>query len=1227
MSLPAVRGFAYGCRACLPSAQLCRDAVVTKGEFFRDETERTQRLRSSGRRRGRLRRKSTYFGAILGFMILLIAAAPSIVCQSPIARNLISSTLPNYGFEGGVQSVRIGWLTPLRIDGLELTGAAAGTHLKVESVETAITLVQAMRGLSDLGEISVRGVLAEVFVTDGRSSVEDDLVLALADDDSSSGDEAGSDLPGLTGKITTQDITVHVTDQVTKQRWSAEKLQADLQLDHELADVNFSTVLTDSAGGSGEIEGRLQYPLAGGKPYQLNLVTQRTPLSLASLAKRRLGESGASIPSQIGGDVTGSMTIEGGVGDTISVSLSPMEFRNFVASDPSLGERVWRNGLTVVSGAATLEDTRIVGRKLLLTTDFGSASFDGAFNTSLSLAGDANPAAWLEALDGSAGVSIDLVAFERAMPGLIPLRDQAEISAGGLSAEISSAFEAGNVRRSHWNLKTQPIRANAAGRTVVIEPATLVASIRVADGELAADTVRLESSFASATVEGDLSRGRLTGDIQFGRLASMIQPLLDMPELSLAGQTTAEMTWAAEAGDVWRLQGKANATDLVLALPGGISLQQPAISGDVDATGRWTAGSLGELSSLMVRVITSGLEATADLTAPVANPSATTPLPLRLSSRGRLEALAALLGPWMPESIHTLQGGYTADALAAIALSSGEIVAAKLQVEEPRVGYGEQLYVQPQLVVDFDGRYAWPDGELDAKKLTIVGDALSAAVQGSITPMKMNMEVAWRAKLDRLHTAVRPSLAKIPGNIQGSGASVGNTQPVAFRGAAPPPSSSYAFAGDCDGRIKISQSPESSIMRIESSTSASDLTIIDPQSMTTTVGPPRAKTVWTERSLNLDALLEYDTKDGQVNAEKLQLVTDWLATTLKGKALWNEAVGDVAIGGTARVKMPAVATQLTTLLGTPVRLEGIHETPIEMVAARQGTGPVALAINTTLGWEAGEVAGVRFGLTEIPIAVNETTVSVKPATIPVEQGRLQLAGDLHYSPGPIWASVRPGVVAENIRLTPELTSQWLQYLAPMAANATRIEGTFGIELAEAIVNLDQPMGSKVRGSLRINGINMDSGPVANQLISSVKQIQQLVRGGAAEPVTVDSKRLVTFPAQSVDFEFVNGVVSHQRMFMEIDRARIITSGQVHADQRINLVTQVPLDPSWLGSDLKGLAGKTVTLPITGTLSRPTLDAAAIRSLVTELGTKALQTTAESYLEKQIGRGFEKLLGR
>lgn len=1197
---------------------------MTKGDIFRDDVERTQRLRSNGRRRGRLRRKSTYLLLILGFLILLVVAAPSLVCQSPLAKSFLTSTLAKYGFEGGVESIQIGWVTPLRIEGLELTGTTAGSHLLIDRVETDVTILKCISGLSDLGEIAVRGMVVDIFVTDGHSSLEDDIAILLADDQADDEeDSTDSSSSSMLAKISAKNVAVRVTDSVTKTQWIADQSKADIDLNQEKIDITFSTVMTDPAGGSGEMEGRIQYPMEAGKPYELNLVTQRIPLSLASLAKRRLGESGAAIPSQISGDTTGSMTVSGGVGDAISVSVTPMEFRNFVASDPSLGDRVWRNGLTAISGSVTIDGDRILGRNLQLTTDFGSASFNGAFNTSMSLAGETNPAAWLEALDGSAGATIDLVAFEKALPGVIPLRDEVEITAGNFSAEVTSAIEAGSIRRSYWNLKTQPIRAIASGRAVAIEPATLVASLRVTGGQFSADSLRLQSAFANASADGDLARGRIKGDIQFSRLAAMIQPLLDMPEMSLVGQATGEMNWAAEAGDLWRLDGRAEASDLVITLPGGINFQQSSLRGDVDASGRWSGGALRQMDSLEMSLATSGLEASASLTEKVLEPSTTTPLPLRMQGRGRLEALAGMLGPWMPTSIHSLKGGFTANAIARVAMSSGEVTSAKIQFEEPRIGYGEQLYLQPQLLVDFDGRYAWPEGSIEATKMSVVGDAVSAAIQGTMDASGMNFEVAWRAKLDRLQGAMRPNLALT------SEPASSDTRPVAFRPeAASTAAAGYEAIGDCEGRFTLMQKPESNVLLVDAKVTGNNVKLFNPMAATPPQTPPvEPVPVWAERLINLDTQLGYDLNDGKINAEKIQFATDWFAATLAGKALWSEEIGDVAMNGTARIKMPEVATKLSSMLGMTVRLDGMHETPIEIAAARKGDGPVALAVNANVGWESGEVAGIKFGSTTIPVTMNETTVSIKPATIPVEQGRLQLAGDLYYSPGPMWMSIKPGVVAEDLTLTPELTNQWLQYVAPMVANSARVEGTFGVELIEANVNLENTMASKVRGNLRIKGVNLDSGPVANQIIGSIKQIQQIARGMAADTTPQRDRRLVTFPTQAVDFEFANGVVSHQRMVMEVDRASIITGGQVNVDGRLNLVAQVPLDPSWLGSDLKGLAGQTLTLPIDGTLSRPSLDSAGIRRLVTEMGTKALQSTAESYLEKQLGRGFDKLLGR
>ncbi len=151
--------------------------------------------------------------------------------------------------------------------------------------------------------------------------------------------------------------------------------------------------------------------------------------------------------------------------------------------------------------------------------------------------------------------------------------------------------------------------------------------------------------------------------------------------------------------------------------------------------------------------------------------------------------------------------------------------------------------------------------------------------------------------------------------------------------------------------------------------------------------------------------------------------------------------------------------------------------------------------------------------------------------------------------------------------------------------------------------------------------------MTNQIVSSIKQIQQIARGLSADPAADKTVRLVTFPTQSVEFEFADGIVTHQRMVMEIDKAKILTGGQVNVDGRVNLVAQVPLDASWLGSDLKSLAGKTVTLPIGGTVSRPALDGGAIRNLVTEAGAQALQGAADKYIEKQLGKGLDKLFGR
>ncbi len=1245
---------------------------MTIGDFKRERSRRrTSELSvlidQGGRSSRRRRRRGTFWSLVLASILLLIAAAPSLICQSPLAKTLFQQRAPAYAIEGSFESIRFGWLTPLRLTGLDLRGTGGGTHLRIDQLDSGVTLLRCIGGLGDSVSVSARGVHVELAVDDHWSSIEADWEACSAARDSaedSRRDDSG-DLHHLPEyALDVQNLSVRITDRQTGAVWAVDQARVEADVTAGQLETRLSAILSQPQAGSGSIDAVVRCELSEFNEIQAELNLQGLPLGVASLIRRRMSDVASAIPQRLSGDATGSVRIIMAADGVWSLAMSPLELRNLMASDPSLGEQVWRNGLAVAQGAASIDANGFSGKGLRVTTDFADLSLDGALSRLAAPPAVSSLTTWLTALEGTATVSIDLVAMTESLPGIIPLRDETRLVSGGIIAEITSQGDTPGTRRIHGNFQSQPLRARAAGRNVVIEPAALVASLRINDSGLwQADRCQLTSSFGSATLDGDLSRGRATADLDLGRLAAMLEPLVDLPELSLGGAGAGEMQWSAQAGNQWRLQGDGDATDLTIGLPGGIQLHRPTLAVHVDASGRWDGKTLRELTAAEVSLRSHLLEADASLLTSVSDPSLETALPLRVNGRGRLEVLAEFLSPWLPESLHSLQGGFNGQAHANVSLAGGQLTAAKIALQEPRGGWKDRLYSQSELAIDFAGNYAWPANTLIAESLKLTGEAISAVATGMISADAIDCELTWRATLDALQGSAQPLLAADLANTRRSGAADGGgnirgvafTNPTRFAPAATPSDQTpgqWTLTGNCEGRLIARRPSGGKQIALETHAQATELAVLQPADASAghqTIGPqlPPSRwtasgsanrrdggaVVWAEPSLQLDGVLLYDLTDGHLDANKLQLASEWFATTLSGAIQWNDRRGAIELSGPARLRMPQVATQLTALAGTPIRLEGIHETPVQISVNRQDDDSVKMRITANLGWEAGEIAGVVFGPSSIPVVMSETTVSIQPATIPVDQGRIHVAGDVHYRPGTLWMNVKPGVIAQNLRLTPELSERWLQYLAPMVAQATRIDGTFGIDLSEALINLEEPTRSRVRGQLQISQIDFDSGPMANQLLSSIQQIQMIARGKPlpeANPPAegpAQTRRIATLPTQSVDFDLSDGVITHQRMFMEIDRAHLVTSGQVHIDGRLNLITQVPLDAAWLGNDLKTLAGRTVTLPVGGTLSRPRLDAAAIRDLVGQVGSQAIQATAENYLEKQLNRGLDRLLGK
>ncbi|TWU45786.1 hypothetical protein Q31b_09620 [Novipirellula aureliae] len=1202
-----------------------------------DRIERDQQKLTRSRReeRSRRRRIAVLFSLLaIGFSAL---AAPSLICHSPIGRSILTDRVAEFGFDATAESMRLGWITPLRINQLTLQGQQAGSELSIDQVDTELTILDLMGdAAANFGVVSLRGVNLKIALQDGRCSIEEDLNKWMQQPRSGT---------ATTGTVNVHELAVFVSDTVTSETWQFAQANTTVDLLPDSVRSDFSGVLSQPRGNSGSLQGETEFGLGQAKSqWRLSLSSDALPLSVVSLARRRFPELAAQIPSVLRGDATGTIEIVGSENGNLDATTRQFEIRNLEAANPQLSEKLWTNQLAVLDGRLRLVDRRIMGDGLVAVTDFAKVKLDGELSRSLTWTGaNDNPLSWLNALEGVATAELDLARFDHAMPGILPLRSNASLVSGTLSAVIES-LPSRDRRRRRLSIQSDSLRARSDGQAVTITPIELTAIVSSTPSEMNAERFDLKSDFATATGQGDLEQGAADIQVDFGRLARMLRPIMNVSDSNLSGKASGKIRWSASGQDDWQLTGSADAMNLLVVLPNGKRLSHPSLRLDVDAIGTWDGKQLDTLKIADAKLSSTGFQLRAELVQAVPGINAETSLPIRMQGEGRLEELAGTFTPWLPSDLHELDGGFHLNARGEVSTSGGRLTSLQCELSEPRLAYGSRYFSQPDLKLQFDGELDPIHSALRFQSMTMmVGTAFSAAIQGEITPERTDLEIAWRAVLERVQGSVKTRLAASPFDrfasqrpAQSAGAQIAQ---VGYQSGQTIESDDWIVMGDCDGRFVITSREKG--YAIETELTGKKVALVQPAAASAAsqrMGPmptrpgdvsrplsgSRSRVVWAEPNLKVNGTLILDQTSGEVVTDSLKLACDWFATSLTGHMTWNAEQGQLAVKGPARIKMDEVATRLTQLTGTSIRAEGIQETPIELKVFRKPDEQIGISVIGNLGWEAAAVAGVEMGRAVIPVRLTETTVYVSPSTIPVGDGRLNLAGDVNYRPGPLWMRIEPGRVAESITVTPEMTNRWLKYLAPLASEATRISGTMGAELDEAIVIFDELEKSRVVGRLNIDTVQMNAGPMGNQMIGGLHQLKALASSMTPQAPQTNSTTLITMPAQTVDFMVDSGIVSHRRLFLDIDRANVITSGNVSLDGRLDMVAQVPLDSRWLGSDLQGLAGQSVSLPIDGTLSRPSLDSSGVRRVMTQLGTQTIQNTAENYLQKQLNKSIDKI---
>ena len=194
-------------------------------------------------------------------------------------------------------------------------------------------------------------------------------------------------------------------------------------------------------------------------------------------------------------------------------------------------------------------------------------------------------------------------------------------------------------------------------------------------------------------------------------------------------------------------------------------------------------------------------------------------------------------------------------------------------------------------------------------------------------------------------------------------------------------------------------------------------------------------------------------------------------------------------------------------------------------------------------------------------------------------------------------------------MTQEMCDDMLKFVAPIVTGVTKVDGEISLSLSDIRVPLADRQASVGKGQVTIHQAQLTGTPL-------VQKISEFLGLGPSVEVFTDC---------TIDFELADKQVYHEGLDFGVGNLRVRTRGFVGLDKSLNLIAEVPiplkpteeLENGQLPRPLlSALRGKTIEIPIIGTLDKPIIDK-------DRLG-QSLMATGQSVLREFLGNDQIKL---
>lgn len=1177
--------------------------------------------------------------------IAIILIFPNFLGWTGLQQTAIDFLLKDFKGKISVERAAFGWIQPIELRGVTANDEE-GNLLFTTSKITFSKPLYSLLFSADMGMVEIREPTVHLKLKPDSSNFEEALsnylTISKKPKLNQSKDSSETGHTWINSKIFLNiiDGQVIVSSNYTDEKWHVDDLNIITQLNCETAplviDANclVTTFNRDSEGapkmlstGALAISSQID---AGQKSLTFDSIdfllnTQALPLSATSPILGRIfgpTASAGTLSGQIEATYIASRQL-------LNVDVQQIDIRDFVFASPNLigTDQIAANTITA-QGGLLLSPSTVAGQQFKIQSDLGTIRANGTLSVQqlnqLTQIGQLPSEAF--ELDGT----IDLAKTIQMLPSTLKLHDDLIVNSGKLTFQAGSRFE-NKIKRMVFNMDAANLNAIRGTRAFTwAKPLRFVGTLEESNSGLAINNILCATDFLQIRGNANTKAGAFTANGDLGYLTKRLEQFIDLKGWKFAGTLAGQFGWQRDTPLDPTVDGNESNSILV---NGDFNITQPSILGpdiplwqrsalDITASTALQFYSLKSIGLDRTNIeLRSGRETFAiELAEPGEN----------LFHQEVWQANCQITGPvanWLTE--------LTAFVDLRDVRATGELgITCNATVDSGKIRLNDIDYHIDDLFFDGFGV------KLNEKKTVGNGILVYQFATGNIeieTVTVSNSTVVAESKDIQISF---PDYLQIEGSVDFRG----DVNRISHCLNLSPSNDSIFWYGGLEGTALLGSNKNGIGCRINSTISNLSLhrqvEVAINQAQTPSNGQTTQASqvqrqwqeVWRDPKLVFTGDVSLATNFDAIGFQNVKLESESLYATLDGSIRDLGKTMQADLGGTWKPGWKKLNQALQSNFGDLFELSGNNldqyaiQGPIFELANTLSRQSNQLSSNleatARLSWDTGKLLGIPVGASKLNFLLQQNIADLKTNGIPFSKGYIQLNPKIDLRGEAPIIRMTPTRVLDNIALDPETAHQWLSYVAPMMADSTSANGTFTVDIGSAAMPAFDPLGMELSGTIHLSDLQVGASPVTRQLIGLINQLRNLLNPDSA---VSNPNNLIRMNPQSVPFLVKDKRIYHETMIIQHKDFIFQTKGSVGFDQSLDMIAEIQITDDWIAGKplLAGLRGRSISIPIRGTISKPLLD----KNVIKHFSQNLVNNATGGLLNEKIQRERDKLLGK